>query len=95
MSEIQKIEISAKWLFYQVANAVEYLHSNNTVHRDIKLDNILVSSNRKSEFDFFWFEIEDGCVKICDFTVAKILETPDEICYDCEGTPFFTSLFFY
>lgn len=30
-------------------------------------------------------------MKLCDFTVAKILETPDEICYDCEGTPFFTS----
>lgn len=79
LSEIQRIEMSAKWLFYQVANAVEYLHCNNIVHRDIKLDNILVSSEN------------GGCVKVCDFTVAKILEDPDEICYDCEGTPFFTS----
>jgi len=92
LSEREKIELSAKWLFYQVANGVEYLHSNNIMHRDIKLDNILVSSSSIISCEFFNnFWKDDGGVKLCDFTVAKILETPDEICYDCEGTPFFTS----
>ena len=51
MSEIQKIEISAKWIFSQVLDAVGYLHSHNIVHRDIKLDNIILSS--RSNFSPF------------------------------------------
>jgi len=35
----------ARYYFWQLVNAVEYLHTRNVAHRDIKLDNILLDDN--------------------------------------------------
>lgn len=35
---------AAKFLFKQVALGIRYLHENNVVNRDIKIDNIIVST---------------------------------------------------
>ena len=43
--------------FYQIVNAVAYLHSNNIVHRDIKPENILLTHN--------------NTIKIADFNLSK------------------------
>ena len=43
------------------------------IHRDLKLENILL--NRK------------GLVKICDFGVSKLLEDPEDKTTECCGTP--------
>ena len=57
-------------LFYQVFSGLWYLHDNKILHRDIKLENIMIS---KKEIDIntgeelFW-------VKIIDFGTAKIFE---------------------
>ena len=57
-------------LFYQVFSGLWYLHDNKILHRDIKLENIMIS---KKEIDndtgdeLFW-------VKIIDFGTAKIFE---------------------
>ncbi|KAF9408590.1 hypothetical protein BGZ94_002250 [Podila epigama] len=52
----------ARKVFVQVADAVRYLHEEKRiVHRDIKLENILLH--------------EDGTWKLCDFGLAEYLET--------------------
>ena len=47
-------------LAYNLICAVKYLHSCNVIHRDLKLENILVTSHME--------------VKICDFGLARTLE---------------------
>ena len=57
-------------LFYQVFSGLLYLHSNNILHRDLKLENILISDiekDIKTGKKYFW-------VKIIDFGTAKIFE---------------------
>lgn len=57
-------------LFYQVFSGLYYLHSNNIVHRDLKLENILITEiekEKKTGKNLFW-------IKIIDFGTAKIFE---------------------
>ena len=57
-------------LFYQVFSGLLYLHSNHIVHRDLKLENILISDIENdilTDNKYFW-------VKIIDFGTAKIFE---------------------
>lgn len=49
----------AKYFFRQIIEALNYIHHKNIVHRDIKLDNILLDHH--------------GNVKICDFGVSKLV----------------------
>ena len=52
-------EKTAKFLFWQIIQGIKYMHSVGIVHRDIKLENILIDLNNN--------------VKICDFGIGKIL----------------------
>ena len=65
-------ETVAKFIFKQIILAIQYIHRNNIVHRDIKLDNILIDL--------------DNNVKICDFGVSKIVKEGDILIDQC-GTP--------
>lgn len=55
----------AKYIFKQVVDGLYYCHSKGIVHRDIKLDNLLLD--------------ETGTVKICDFGVSRLLQDKSEI----------------
>ena len=68
-------EKMAKFLFRQIILGIQHIHSKNVVHRDIKLENILI--------DF------DNNVKICDFGIGKVLENEEELLYDKCGTPMY------
>ncbi|KAK5663219.1 hypothetical protein OQA88_6637 [Cercophora sp. LCS_1] len=54
-------EEEAVRLFRQLMSAMDYVHAHHIVHRDLKLENLL---------------IHNGQIKVCDFGMATILQTP-------------------
>jgi len=69
-------ELIAKW-FTQLGSALQYLHSNKVLHRDIKSSNIYITS--------------EGDLKIGDFGIAKILENTCDFAKTLVGTPYYMS----
>lgn len=61
----------------QIVDGLMYLHANNILHRDMKLPNLLVTSDMK--------------VKIADFGLATQLTRPDEKHMTMCGTPNYIS----
>ena len=62
----------AKFIFKQLIEGLQHCHSRGILHRDIKLDNILLNSK--------------GNIKIADFGVSRIIK-PGEIITEQCGTP--------
>ena len=65
-------EKTAKFIFKQLITSIKYIHSKNIIHRDIKLDNILIDLNNN--------------IKLCDFGVGKQYIKGDKLKDKC-GTP--------
>jgi serine/threonine protein kinase len=61
----------------QVADALDYVHRQGIIHRDVKPENILVT--------------EDGVVKITDFGIGKIMDSEFAITGDVMGSPAYMS----
>ena len=55
----------AKFVFRQIILGLQYVHQKGVLHRDIKLDNILLTS--------------EGDVKICDFGVSKLIQSKSQV----------------
>jgi len=62
----------SKFIFKQIIEALSYIHSKGIVHRDIKLDNILIDLQNN--------------IKICDFGVSRQIKKGD-VMHDQCGTP--------
>ena len=65
-------EKTARILYRQLIQGIKYIHSKGIVHRDIKLENILLDLN--------------NIVKICDFGVGKLTQKGQKLSDQC-GTP--------
>lgn len=53
-----------KYIFYQMAKALYFLHSGGLIHRDIKPSNVLVNENCEA--------------KLCDFGLVRSLDDGPE-----------------
>ena len=73
-----------QYLMKQIVSAIYYLHKNNILHRDIKLDNILV--NFDNEEDKKNKNMLKATVKIIDFGFARHLQSGD-LAYSTLGSP--------
>ena len=62
---------------YQICNGINYIHSKNVIHRDIKSQNIFLMKN--------------GDVKIGDFGIAKSLTKTKSNAMTIIGTPYYFS----
>uniref|UniRef100_A0A7S3D7P0 non-specific serine/threonine protein kinase n=1 Tax=Palpitomonas bilix TaxID=652834 RepID=A0A7S3D7P0_9EUKA len=66
--EVQKVSA-------QLVDALNYLHSNRVLHRDMKPQNILICSN--------------GVVKLCDFGFARSMSSKTLCLTSIKGTPLY------
>lgn len=66
-------EDQAKYIFFQILEGLSYLHSQNILFRDIKLENILFDG--------------EGNIKITDFGLSKPEIGEEEITYSYCGSP--------
>ena len=73
-----------QYLMKQIMNAIRYLHKNRILHRDLKLDNILI--NYDNENDRLKNNIMKGKIKIIDFGFARYLKN-EELAFSTLGSP--------
>ena len=66
-------ESVSKLIFKQLIEGLKYIHRKKVVHRDIKLDNILIDLT--------------NTIKICDFGVSRKFTDKDELMNEHCGTP--------
>ena len=65
-------EKTCKFIFKQLLQAIKFIHTKNIIHRDIKLDNVLIDLNNN--------------IKLCDFGVGKMIHEGEILTDQC-GTP--------
>ncbi|KAA1477077.1 kinase-like protein [Dentipellis sp. KUC8613] len=61
----------------ELAGAVQWMHSKNVVHRDIKLENILLTSNPLSSPDPSLPPPGEPLIKLTDFGLARVIDPAD------------------
>ncbi|MGH9842453.1 MAG: protein kinase domain-containing protein, partial [Blastocatellia bacterium] len=67
-------------LLEEIAEAIEYAHDRNVIHRDLKPGNIMLVSDAGRE-----------TIRVLDFGVAKVLDAASSANTRITGTPFYAS----
>ena len=75
LDKVKFNEKEAKFCFYQMVSAVEYLHRMNIAHRDLKPENILLTNDDS-----------DPLIKISDMGLSKLVDQTTFLQTFC-GTP--------
>lgn len=70
-------EDQAAGVFKQLLSALEYCHSRNVFHRDLKLENVMITNDLK--------------VKLIDFGLSEVVAYPEQPLKTVCGTPLYCS----
>eukprot|EP00916_Digyalum_oweni_P001121 GHVL01002226.1.p1 GENE.GHVL01002226.1~~GHVL01002226.1.p1 ORF type:complete len:403 (-),score=65.59 GHVL01002226.1:632-1840(-) len=70
-------EKECMFIFIQICLALQHVHRQNVLHRDLKTQNVFLTST--------------GCVKLGDFGIAKLLTSQTSMARTMIGSPFYMS----
>ena len=74
-----------QYLMKQIVSAIAYIHDFNVIHRDLKLENIMV--NFDSEIDKQNLNMMKAKIKIIDFGCSIVIPSQGGFCFTAAGTP--------
>jgi MAP/microtubule affinity-regulating kinase len=82
-------EFEAKFLFKQIVSGIAYCHKLGVVHRDIKLDNIIVSNKKTVKIlDFGFSNAVSACRKVKIYCGTPAYMAPELLSHEeIEGEP--------
>jgi NIMA (never in mitosis gene a)-related kinase len=72
---LSELEVLTK--FSQMVDAINFIHKNNILHRDLKTANVFLT--------------RDGLVKLGDFGISKLLSATHQAAQTVVGTPYYIS----
>ena len=70
-------EETCRSYFHQLIDAISYMHSRNAIHRDLKLENLLLD--------------DEGNLKLADFGLSIIAKNLDDMLQTRCGTPYYAA----
>ena len=79
-------ENEAAYIFKQLCEATDYMHSKNVIHRDIKMENIMLDQANKIKIIDFGFSVNQGVgKKLKTMCGTPTYMSPEIIKHDYDG----------